>query len=47
MQELLQTPGYPEVDEQVSSQALEFWNQLIEYVEELIQEYGQDDDIIE
>jgi hypothetical protein len=42
MQELLQTPGYPEVDEQVSSQALEFWNQLIEYIEELIQEYGQE-----
>jgi hypothetical protein len=47
MQDLLHAPGYPEVDEEVSSQALEFWNQLIEYVEELIAEYGQDEDMIE
>jgi hypothetical protein len=42
MQELLQIPGYPEVDEQVASRALEFWNQLIEYVEELIAEEEED-----
>lgn len=38
-------PGYPEINERISSQALEFWNQWIEYAEELIAEYGDEQEV--
>jgi hypothetical protein len=43
MQQLFETPGQPEIHERTSSLALEFWNNFIEYVEELMTEFDEND----